>query len=53
MPKYTVTTYIISDYTAEYEAENEQEARDMAYGEVEGDIPVDGYVEHRCTLIRE
>jgi hypothetical protein len=53
MPKYTVTTYIIEDYTAGYEAENEQEARDMAYAEVECDIPDDGYVTHTCSLIRE
>jgi len=53
MPKYMVRTYIIRDYTADYEAENEQEARDMAYAEVECDIPWDGYVAHNCSLIRE
>jgi len=52
MPRYRVTTFIIQEWTAEFDAEDESDARRMAYEECESDLPNDGYVEHRVTEIR-
>jgi hypothetical protein len=53
MPRYEIASYIISDWTCQFEAEHEQGARDMAYAEIECDIPPGGYAEFTVREVKE
>ena len=53
MPKFRITTYIIDEWEGEFDAPHEQAARDLAYDEVEQDIPVHGYVEMTVVQLQE
>jgi hypothetical protein len=50
---YRVTTYVIIAWTADFIAENEQDARAQAYDETATDIPSDGYMEQTSRLVEE
>ena len=49
--KHRVTTYIISAWTCDFDADSEEAARSMAYDEIRGDIPDHGYVEQRSVAL--
>ena len=53
MPRYRVCTVIIDPFTAVYEAENEQAARDLAYDEIRNEIPDRGYVEQSSEPVTD
>jgi hypothetical protein len=53
MPRYLITTRIIDEWEGTFDAPDEQAARDLAYREVEQDIPPGGYVEHTVVLLQE
>jgi hypothetical protein len=53
MPRYRIITYVIDEYEQHIHADNEQSARDIAYAEVEQDIPPGGYVEYVVTQLQE
>ena len=53
MPRYRIITRVIDEWECVFDAPDEQAACDLAYLEVEADIPIDGYVEHTVVLLQE